>query len=263
MRMHGQSSQRRQRGAGAENAADSFRRTLPLVAGVLEKAVQREGCILCLAVRDVEERALFSFLYEGISTPSAREEFVRAGGFCPRHFRMALQQTRASGYVGPFEIGSVCQLLTNAAAEKIRQTERIASSSRWAGFRKDDSTSTSGEPGEKCILCADSRGKEQDLVLALESLAADPAMAQHVEANGLCLRHGTMSMLTWETSAHQEWLRRVLTEQVHKLKSDVDEFLRKHDHRFRNEPPGPEADVNRRAMEFLLGPEAMAEEKGR
>jgi hypothetical protein len=113
------------------------------------------------------------------------------------------------------------------------------------------------------MLCADSHGKEQDLVLALESLAADPAMAQHVEANGLCLRHGMMAMLTWETSAHRKWLRRVLTEQVRKLKSDVDEFLRKHDHRFRNEPPGPEADVNGRAVEFLLGPEAMAEEKGR
>lgn len=60
MRMHGQSSQRGQRGAGAENAAGSFRRTLPLVAGVLEKAVQREGCVLCHALRDIEKRALFS-----------------------------------------------------------------------------------------------------------------------------------------------------------------------------------------------------------
>ena len=188
---------------------------------------------------------------------------MRGGGFCPRHFRMALQQTRASGYVGPFEIGSVCQLLINAATASVAQAREAGSNDKWSVLQTRRSAPAALVAGAECMFCVDSHGKEQDLVLALESLIADPAVAQPVAANGLCLRHGMMSMLTWKTAANREWLNRVLTQQVHRLKSDVDEFLRKHDHRFRNEPPGPEADVVRRALEFLLGLEATAEEKGR
>jgi hypothetical protein len=74
--------------AGGKNAADTFRRQLPLMAAVLDKALQGDGCVLCRAVEDVEAKSIFTFLYEGMTMPATREAFVDAGGFCPRHFRV-------------------------------------------------------------------------------------------------------------------------------------------------------------------------------
>jgi hypothetical protein len=245
------------------NAADSFRRRMPLLAAVLEKAVEKEGCALCLALRDVEERALFSFLYEGLSDPSSRERFVRGGGFCPRHFRIALQLTTASGHVGPFQIADACQMLLKSAAAGLTQAREAQPGDKWPVWRKRRSEPTAALAGAECMFCADARDREKDLVVALESLISDLSIAEKVAANGLCQRHGQMALSAWKSPRSRNWLTQVLREQIDRLKHHVDEFLRKHDHRFRDEPPGPEADVVRRVVEFLLGPEATAEEKGR
>jgi hypothetical protein len=245
------------------NAADSFRRRMPLLAAVLEKAVQQEGCVLCLALRDVEERALFSFLYEGISDPPTRDKFVRGGGFCPRHFRIALQQTTASGYVGPFQIADACQMLLNSAPASPTQARQAPRRDKWPVWQRRRSESTADVAGAGCMFCADAREKEKDLVLALESLITDPAIAARVEANGLCRHHGEMAISAWKSATSREWAAQVLRGQLETLQHHINEFLRKHDYHFRDEPPGPEADVVRRAVEFLLGPEATAEEKSR
>ncbi len=245
----------------AANAADSFRRRMPLLAAVLEKAVQKEGCALCLALRDIEERALFSFLYEGLSDPFSREKFVRGGGFCPRHFRIALQLATASGYVGPFQIADACQMLLNSAAAGLTKAREAQSGDKWPVWRKRRSDPTTALAGAECMFCADARDKEKDLVLALESLMSDTSIADKVAANGLCQRHAQMALSAWKNPTSRNWLAQVLRKLLERLKHHVDEFLRKHDYRFRDEPPGPEADVVRRVVEFLLGPETTAEEK--
>jgi hypothetical protein len=247
----------------AANAAASFRRRMPLLAAVLEKAVQQAGCTPCVGLRDVEERGLFSFLYEGISDPSTRDKFVRGGGFCPRHFRIALQQTTATGYVGPFQIADVCQMLLNSAAASLTQAREAQSRDKWPVFQRRRSEPMPAITGAECMFCADAREKEKDLVLALESLITDPAIADRVEANGLCQRHGRLAISAWNTVSGRDWVIQVLRRHLETLKHHTDEFLRKHDYRFREESPGPEADVVRRAVEFLLGPEATAEEKSR
>ena len=243
--------------------AESFRRRMPLLTAVIEKAVQQEGCALCVALRDVEERSLFSFLYEGISDPSARDKFVRGGGFCAQHFRIALQVTTASGYVGPFEIADACQMLLKSAAASLTEAGEAQSRNKWPVWKRLRSESAADIAGAGCMFCADGWEKEKDLVLALESLISDPTIGARVEANGLCRRHGQMTFSTWKSDVNRDRLAQVLRAQLETLKHHVDEFLRKHDYRFRDESPGPEVDAVRRAVEFLLGPEATAEEKGR
>jgi hypothetical protein len=250
---------RKPRTASAEKSAESFRRTHPLIAGVLERAALRDGCVLCRAVHDIEERALFSFLYEGMTIQPARERFVHGGGFCPHHFRMALKQARAAGYVGPFEIASLCQLLLNAGLQRDHLVQAKPEGGKWPGFRRKAPAQDFTEPGENCMLCADSSGKEKNLVAALEALTTDAAIAERVEKDGLCQRHGTMALQTWEATEHREWLNQVLSRQRLEIKRLVDEFLRKHDHRFRQESAGPESDAVRRALQYLLGTEAAEE----
>ena len=56
----------------------------------------------------------------------------------------------------------------------------------------------------------------------------------------------------------RKWLAEAIHRRTAELQKDLGEFLGKHDYRRRSEPPGREADVVGRAMEFLLGIESEA-----
>ena len=55
----------------------------------LKDALARGGCPLCQALKTSVRRYLFSFLYEGMMSGIAREEFLKGGGFCQQHFWQA------------------------------------------------------------------------------------------------------------------------------------------------------------------------------
>ncbi len=247
-----QEPQQERRASGGKSAADLLRRQLPLIAAVLDKALQRDGCVLCRALEDVESRSIFAFLYEGMTMPATREGFVKAGGFCPRHFRMALQQTRATGYVGPFEIASLCQSLLARTRDHIRRVQ----GGKWSVLHKRDAIRAPSTPGEDCIFCRESRDREKDLVLALESLISDPAVAATVRTRDFCQRHAGLAIQQWKGEQNRVWLGEVVTEQMAKLQSGLAEFLRQYDYQFRNERVDADSGAVERAISFLLGLEA-------
>ena len=239
----------------AGSRLEELRRLLPMVYGALEDAFELGGCVVCQALRKVEQRSLFSFLYEGMMGADARQKFVEGGGFCPRHFRLAVSMGKGSGYVGTFSIAALCQPLITSTDEMLRTSAQRQPLSR-AMRKKRAAPGVS--PGENCVFCREGRDREQDLIGALETLREDRDAALLLKRNGLCRRHSQSAMDTWKQVDARKWLAEAIHRRTAELQKDLGEFLGKHDYRRRSEPPGREADVVGRAMEFLLGIESEA-----
>lgn len=230
----------------ASSKAQELRRSLPFVTRLLEEAAAKPGCALCWALRKYEERFLFSFLYEGMMTGPARQEFLDTGGFCGRHFRMAMRISRES-HLGHFGLATLCLQSVPRAERELRK--RSQTKSRLSLVRAAPSAPYAGE---HCLFCKEARDRERDLVKVFEGLLPDSEFSAAVASKGLCLPHAHLAMSCWKPEA-RKWLAEALHRCASTLLADLREFQRKHEDRFRHEALGPEVDAVKRAMEFLAG----------
>ena len=89
----------------------------------------------------------------------------------------------------------------------------------------------------------------------LEELVEEPEFAKPLERNGLCIRHGQLSLQVWKDQAKRKQLFAQLEAQVSELSADLREFIRKYDYQYRDEPRGREQDSVLRALRFFVGPD--------
>jgi hypothetical protein len=104
-----------------------------------------------------------------------------------------------------------------------------------------------------CIFCRENRERGEGLIEVLEGLVDDEDFAQALVANGLCMPHTQAALQLWKQGSKRKWLEGVISQRAADLTRDLNEFIRKHEHRYQHEPFGSEADVVRRAMEFIVG----------
>jgi hypothetical protein len=239
-------------------AAESreVRRSEPLAWSSFDEAVRAGGCAVCRVVQDQQERALFSFLYEGMTNPDVSEKFLGGGGFCAEHFRAVMRLGTNRWSVGVVELGMLSERLLARASELLSPSgnrSRRKGLGRFAFHmrRRDDAPF----PGRDCMFCRERGEWEGNAVGVLEDLVKDADLAAGIERNGLCLRHGQMGLQRWREPARRVWLAGLLDRTATRLRGELREFLRKYDYRFGQEPFGPEADVVPRAVEFLAGTE--------
>jgi hypothetical protein len=186
-----------------------------------------------------------AFLYEGMMSPDVRHDFLEGGGFCLRHFAMAVEIEDECWPAGGFGVAILCEDVlrkAQAAVECIRPSKN--------GRRR---SGVALEPGSACIFCSENRRKEQALVEVLEELSDEDEFAAPLNAGRLCLGHVQLALNTWKDSAKHEWLAAALRERSAALAADLREFIRKHDYQFRDEPKGREQHSVRRTAEFLFG----------
>ena len=242
--------------AASRGEPGQARRAEPLAWNSFEEAIRAGGCAVCRVVEEQQERALYSFLYEGMTNAEVSERFLSGGGFCAEHYRAVARMGVNRWSVGVVELGILSERLLSRASEQLPRTakRRGGKAGRWLGFQK-----RSGRdpvlPGADCMFCRDRRESEASAVDVLEKLQGDAELAAGIERNGLCLRHGLMAMERWKDGARREWLGGLLKHTASELREELREFLRKYDYRFREKPFGKEADVVDRAVKFLAGTE--------
>jgi len=235
-------------------ARSSVLRSSPLVFHAFEEALRSPGCPVCRVVATQQERALCSFLYEGMTNSAALETFLSGGGFCREHFRAATSLGVNRWSVGVVEIGILSEHLLSRAGAALG---RLASGRRSRGWRRLASQKRPQAapqfPGRDCVFCVDRGNWESSAIGALEALCDDPELAAGIERTALCLRHGQMALERWKSAARRAWLGDVLKRHLESLRQDLRKFLRKYDYRFSQEPFGREADAVPRAVEFVAG----------
>ncbi len=225
----------------------------------LERGLASGGCLICSSLRHVARRYIFSFIYEGMMSGSARAQFLEGGGFCREHFWQA-KAIEAECWADGFGVAILCE---NLLARALNDVERMcdakpARKTKIFGIEKP-SNGTLAEsgvtPGSRCTVCGTLKESENHYLAVLENLLEEAQFSQQYQRSpGLCFYHLRASARQWSSAAALTLAGRTAGRVVGELIADLREFQRKHDYQFRHEPRGAESASPERALEFLVGP---------
>jgi hypothetical protein len=210
----------------------------------LRDALASGGCAVCR----VAQRAAFHYLdtlnYEGVNDPGLRQGLLEANGLCFRH---AWEWTRMRGSA----LGVA--IVYRNIIKDIHEALSDQGPAREAGRSGEIRLAEQLQGRASCPACT----REQ----AAATAAAD-LLLQHLDdpeirrlgdaASALCLLHFRL-ILSKARAGQAIHLIEQQSTAFEKLLGELDEFIRKNDYRFANEPLGEERDSWTRAVAAMIG----------
>jgi hypothetical protein len=232
----------------------------------IREALAQPGCPFCRMVARSEDRYLDAILWEQVNDPTTRAELNEARGYCQQHGWVLVRPGAAVG-VAILTQGVLQTLLSvldstpveNIGKPLLHGLRRAPDGEHVSRATADLTASLS--PQIPCPVCT----HVQDLELAY----ADTFLA-HLEgpgelagiycaSDGLCLAHFRLTLARAPSGAEGNALVAAQRSVWQRLHGELAEFIRKSDHRFRDETFGPERDAWRRALEAISGPQPRSE----
>ncbi len=213
-------------------------------------AQAQSGCPICRLVFKACDRFLDAILYEATLDPKVRLELKHSHGFCPEHVEMMRAKPgRALGAALIYRdaLRMLAETLAGMPGQRRSLRERL-------GLKGARLSVSALEPTQPCPACKIKESATADYVgLLLAHLDDEEMFAAYASGDGLCLPHLRQAVTA---SSSQDMLRRLLEPQVARynvMLGDLDEYIRKRDHRFRSEKMGLEGDVWLRVMNAITG----------
>jgi hypothetical protein len=232
--------------AALRETADAVTSSLTAATGrdptEIEPTVLLPHCALCRLAHRSAERSLRAFFTEFVNDPEVRVRFRKTRGFCREHTPLLSQSGDALG-VAILYADLADETRTRWRSGIWSQKNRLFS--RW--FPGND------EPG--CPACSTESEAEARFAAALAAgLRQDESTWDALRAGpGLCVRH-VEQVAAAAAPADAARLMELELRKMDALVAELEEFVRKNDYRFRDEPWGPERDVWRRALLRLRRP---------
>lgn len=224
----------------------------------LVDAQAQAGCPICRLVYKATDRYLDGLLYEAVLDPAVRAKLKHARGFCAPHVEMLTNRPGRS--LGVALIYRDIIRTVTEAAEQTRLGRRAPLWRRlWQRVMRRRALARGAldsalAADQQCPACTIGQQAEANYVeLLLAHLQDDKLFQAYASGEGLCLPHLLRVLGVAEDEAT---LQRVVQPQLERYRfmlRDLDEFIRKRDHRFRTEPAGEEGDVWLRAMNAVVG----------
>lgn len=226
--------------------------TPSMVYDILE-ACAHPGCPLCRVSRRWAERFVAAILYEEVTDPHTRGRLRHSFGFCREH---AWQATEVGGTLLGMSI--IYRSLLNHLAGELEKPVSTSRGNWWQalGGRRDVDAASGLVPAAECPACIHLRGMEDAALTALTDALPDNASLRASLAqshSGLCLPHLRQALTLARSDAAIEILREDTRRRLHALVGELDEFIRKYDHRFNKEAWGVEHDSWERAVLWMVG----------
>jgi hypothetical protein len=225
--------------------------TDPRTRDELLDAMRQGACPLCVLVERAERKAVDHFLYDQVNDISRRDTLRASRGLCLEHTEMLAEGRSALG---------VAILSRDILRAMTSELEATGSGGGGMGWLKGRLGSGAGaqlaeriEPQAGCPMCAERPRIEAPLIAGLLSNLRDADFATAFDtAGGLCRVHVANALRAADATAARE----LATRQAaiwRRLEAELDEFIRKHDHRFSGEIFEVERDVWRRALRATSG----------
>ena len=216
----------------------------------LRDALQTGGCPFCRLGRRAATRYLDTLNYEGINDPGLRRALRNAHGLCHRH---AWQWTKMRG--SPLGVAIVYQNLVNDLIETLEDQTPFVT--RTHGVQRG--TATRLAAAGRCPACrAEDEAVQRYSLTSLAHLEQPELADAYLQAGGVCLPH-LPAVLAQANDAQGRTVQTWQLTVYRGLQGHLAEFIRKHDHRFSQEPFGVEKDSWTRAVAVLAGePDASA-----
>ncbi len=210
----------------------------------LMDALQAGGCPFCRLGRRAASRYIDTLNYEGVNDVGLRRSLRDALGLCHRH---AWEWTQLRG--SPLGVAIVYRNLVKDLAEVV-ESQAEGRSAGWGGRRPGVAGLT---PSGRCPACrAEDEAVQRYGRTLLRWLDREDLAAAYAGAGGLCLPH-LREILSLASGAQARVLLGWQQQIYRGIIAQLDEFIRKHDHRFRDEPFGVEKDAWLRAVAALVG----------
>jgi hypothetical protein len=205
-------------------------------------ALELAGCPLCrLSTRSVIEY-FASLGYEQVNDLDLRDELRAAGGFCSRHawlFHEAGGNRLGVAIIYRDVLGYLRQGVDRGRSGGSGFLQRLVGKPQPAP--------------RPCAACRIERDAEQRYRAALlEHLQATDVQARYQASEGLCLVHFGRAL---ESAGGGEgrFLRQDMARRLDRQLADLDEYIRKHDYRFRHEGLDAERDAPRQSVRRVVG----------
>jgi len=213
----------------------------------LRLACHKPACPVCSLVQRAGARYIEGIFTESMLDPGIRQKLVESHGFCHEHTWQSinLKHSDALGHA------ILYQDLVKDAINKIEDN--------WQNT--GNQLARTLEPVSACPACL---VEEAALERILESLAvalSNPDfVTEFMESNGLCFPHlqQLLPRLDGKRKANVLGLQQ---SRLENLKSELAEFIRKSDYRFRDEAIGKEGDSYKRAADMIRGKRRPADKK--
>jgi hypothetical protein len=226
------------------------------------EACAEPGCPFCRLVENIGNRFLAAAMHGTVTDPDIRLKYRQSMGFCHRH------AWRLPGIGEGVRLGIA--IIYN---DFIKQVTKALNRARYDGpggvslgrvqetlNRKRPSTATQTvvkqlQPQKPCPACRQEAELETLAMTTLvDFLAKDERLRDAFQASdGLCLPHLRRALELVRDEATFTMLLEITKEKLVRLQGELDEFIRKHDHRFQHEKFETEGDSWRRAIAQIVG----------
>jgi len=222
----------------------------------IKRALQEKGCPICRICKERLSRSLFWFLSESYAEGSGVTKYVNDWGFCYEHTRLVAQ-------MGPaWQKSAIYQLIIKSHLPEIERLLENLQRLRGnffskiiakMGFRR---MMVRLRTRGTCIFCETLSQTARYYSARLLDIMHDSEIRKSYESSeGLCMPH-FVNILEQASIEYFPQLLEIAEMQIKRLKELEDsfqEFFRKGDYRFSDEPKGEEQTTWIRAIRKLLG----------
>lgn len=194
-------------------------------------ALDAEGCAVCTLIEQACQRYLDHLFYECVNDVGVRRRLAASNGFCNWHAHLALRIPHADTGIAIIYDGLLRGVI-----------ERVA----YRG-----SVLPTAAP---CPVCESAYFAERTALSELLRWFDDAELQAHYGPSfGLCLPHLQRASDEYKDHPHLPALRAAELEKLRRLQHELQEFNRKRDYRFADEPKGAEQTAWRRVIEKFTG----------
>lgn len=227
-------------------------------------ACQEPGCPICRLGQRAAQRHLTNLIYDGVNDVPLRATLRESYGYCHEHAWLLPE----SGESAPLGIAIIHRDILNTirgqlGRETFKKERRTSLRAAVAGALSPQLAASSQEtsrhlPPEALCPACERRLEAEHLAFAslLEALDKNdqPMHSALQSSEGLCIPHLRQALNAARSQQAFDALVSITATQLSALIDNLDEFIRKNDHRFREEKiRGEEKESWRRALQRTSG----------
>lgn len=220
-------------------------------------ALSSDGCPICTLLVAGMRKHLFWFLYQNVNDVFSRKRLLESKGFCKTH-AWQLYQIERDEWSDSLDVAILYGDQIRDAVRTLDGLKRTLPSLKpKRGFLHNLLKSKSLSPfcpKEECPACEYQHEMESNRIGSfIQSLGEADFQERYQASFGLCIPHFWKALEATDDENLKVFLMNVQRAKLERLSVLLEEYIRKHDYRFANEPKGEESRSPRWAIEMMVG----------